>query len=74
MKRYQQLRFLPVLWRACRSLVSTSQNRSATDLASHQTTPSGDGTQLGSDIKPADRAKNSEFINSPIAPGTIQST
>jgi MFS family permease len=35
MNCYQQPRLLPVLWRACRSLVSTGLKRSATDLASH---------------------------------------
>jgi hypothetical protein len=74
MKRYQQPRLLPVLWPACRSLVLTSQNRSATDLASHQTATSGDSPQPGSDIKPAVRAYYNEFIHAPTTLRPIQNT
>ena len=70
----QHPRPLPVLWRACRSLVSTGLKRSATDLASHQTTPSGDAPQLGSDIKPAVRAYYNEFIHAPTTLSPIQNT
>jgi hypothetical protein len=74
MNRFQHPRSSPVLWHACRSFVSTSQNCSATDLSSHQTTPSGDGPQLGSDIKPAVRAYYNEFIHAPTTLSPIQNT
>jgi hypothetical protein len=46
MNRNQQPRPLPVLWRACGSLVSTGQDWSATDLSSYRTTPPCDASKL----------------------------
>jgi hypothetical protein len=74
MNRNQHPRPLPVLWRACRSLVSTGQDWSATDLSSYRMTPQCVASKLSSYIKTADRTHYSEFIHAPITSGTIQST
>jgi len=74
MNCYQQPRLLPVLWHACRSLVSTHQDRSATDLSSYSTTPQCGDPQPSSGIKPPDRAHYSDFIHSPNTSSPIQST
>jgi hypothetical protein len=74
MNRNQHPRPLPVLWRACRFLVSTSQDCSATDLSSYRTTPPRDASKLSSYIKAALRTYYSEFMRSPNTSGPIQST
>jgi len=63
-----------MLGHACRFFVSNSQNCSATDLSSHQTTPSGDSPQLGSDIEQAVRAYYNDLIHAPTTLSPIQNT
>jgi hypothetical protein len=74
MNRYQQHRPLSVLWHACRSFVSTSQNCSATDLSIYRTIPPGDASQLNSYIKAAVRNHYNEFIHAPTTLSPIQNT
>src|ERR1035437_1797769 len=74
MNRNQQPRPLPVLWRACRSLVSTGQDWSATDLSSYRTTPQCVASNFTSYFKAADRTHYSEFMHSPNTSGPIQNT
>ncbi len=63
-----------MLGHPCRSFVSNSPNCSTTDLSSHQTTPSDDSPQLGSDIEPAVRAYYNDLIHAPTTLGPIQNT
>jgi len=72
MNRNQQPRPLPVLWRACRSLVSTGQDWSATDPSSYRTTPPCDASNLTSYIKAADRTHYSEFMHSQNTSGSFK--
>ena len=74
MNRNQQPRPLPVLWRARRSLVSTGQDWSATDLSTYRMTPPCDASQLSSYIQAAVRTHYSEFMHSPNTSGPIQNT